>query len=171
MRIALRDAAGELRSGFDQEHAGEDRLSGEVAAQEGFVAAHGVFAGAGLAGFERDDSVEEAEFGAVRQGVERIHWAASASGSVILYSGPSCGWKSASSILGFICGLLNSFFRTEPSMNFMAVAISMESGSLMSMVSSGMYFLTRLDLGSISRRWPPGTEMISLTWKRWSNSA
>jgi len=42
--------AGKLRGGFDEEHAREERVAGEVPAQKGLVAPYQVFTDALLAG-------------------------------------------------------------------------------------------------------------------------
>ena len=60
-RITLRDGARELRRGFDEQHAGHDGITGEVAAQERFIAPQSEFAGAALTGVKRGQAIKEAE--------------------------------------------------------------------------------------------------------------
>jgi hypothetical protein len=68
--ITLRDAAGQLRGGFDEQNAGKQRLGGEMSFEERFITAHGVFARAGFAGIQSGQAIKEAEFRTVGQGGE-----------------------------------------------------------------------------------------------------
>lgn len=68
--VALGNDAGELGGGFGEQDAGEDGLAGEMAAQEGLIAADEVFARAAFAGVKAGQAVEEAKLGAVREAGE-----------------------------------------------------------------------------------------------------
>jgi hypothetical protein len=75
--IALRNSAGKLSGGLDEENARQKRVARKVAAQERFVAAQSVFARAGFSGVQRSQAIDETKLGAVRQvlksGGERVH--------------------------------------------------------------------------------------------------
>jgi hypothetical protein len=64
----LSNYAGELRGGFDQQHAGKQGLTGKMAAQKRLVAANEIFADASLAGFQIQQAIYETEFRSVGQG-------------------------------------------------------------------------------------------------------
>ena len=53
--------AGGLRQGFDDQHAGHDRAGGQIVLEEWFVAGDVLDAGAGAAGYDLDDAVDEQE--------------------------------------------------------------------------------------------------------------
>src|SRR2546427_8935172 len=83
LRVRLRDGSRELRGGLHQQHAGKERLAGEMSAQERLLAAHGKFAAATFPGLEREQPIQETEFRTVRQMAESggesvrhglVHW-------------------------------------------------------------------------------------------------
>ncbi|MNV89902.1 hypothetical protein D3C71_1842360 [compost metagenome] len=59
-------AAG-LGQGLDHQHAGHDRVAGEVAVEEGLVAAHALDGEHALVGFQLEHAVDQQERIAVRQ--------------------------------------------------------------------------------------------------------
>ena len=80
--VALRHHPGDLRSRLDEQHAGENRVAGKVAAQKRLVAANLVFAFAALSRNQIQQPVNEPEFRAMRQKAQGmmqivggIHWA------------------------------------------------------------------------------------------------
>src|SRR5439155_8151733 len=64
-RVRLSHNSGELCGGFHQEHSGEQRLAGKVAAQEGFISADLIFTNATLARLQAHQPIQETELGAV----------------------------------------------------------------------------------------------------------
>src|SRR5262249_40570833 len=99
------------------------RLPGEVALQKGFVAAHGIFSSADLAGIELRQAVNKAKFrpvGKRSQGlVERVHCF---NGSTPLKSGGIGGENTLASSLGFKTAFVKSFRREDPSANRSSLA-------------------------------------------------
>ncbi len=68
--IALSDDARQLGRRFDEQDAGKDWLIREMTEQKRFIAAHPVFGLAGAAGLQTDQTVQEPELRAVREGIQ-----------------------------------------------------------------------------------------------------
>ena len=68
----MRDGAGELGGGFEQQDSGQEGLAGEVPAQERLVAARGVLPDARPARFQREQPVEKTKLRAMRQRAECV---------------------------------------------------------------------------------------------------
>lgn len=67
LRIALRDRSGKLGGGFDEQHAGKERLAGKVSAQKWFIATDGVFSCAAFTRLQVQQAVNEPKLRPVRQ--------------------------------------------------------------------------------------------------------
>src|ERR1035441_10546542 len=131
-RIILGDHPCQLRGGFNEEHAGEDRFAGKMAAQVIFIAANQVFADALLARDQAHQPIQEAEFRAVGQQLEgflqraghRGHWR---SDETTVKSGGTCTSNSPGSIGWLRTVLVKSLRRPEPSESFNSVTAMAKS--------------------------------------------
>lgn len=68
--VGLGDNAGELGGGLNQEHAGEERMTGKMPGQKRFITTHQVFTGAAPARKQPGEAIEKTELRSVRQGFE-----------------------------------------------------------------------------------------------------
>ena len=78
-RIRLGHGPDELGGRFQQQHPGEQRFSGKVAGQKGFIAPYFVLSGAAFARIQASQPIQKAELGAVWKaaeggGEEIGHW-------------------------------------------------------------------------------------------------
>jgi hypothetical protein len=70
--IALGNSAGQLSRGFDEQHAGKERLTGKMSAKKRFVTANAMFAHAALPRLKAQQTIQEPEFRSVRQELQRL---------------------------------------------------------------------------------------------------